>query len=268
MSRPGDREQLDRVRDRFTRTVTVFSDYVLASRGVEANSLVELVGPRGDERALDIACGPGTLARVFAPRVRWICGLDVTPAMLERARRTAAEDKLSNFLFACGDAVAIPIAAGKLDLAVGSYCLHHLSDPAAVLRELARVLRPGGRTGMLDMIVPDDPARAETNNKIERVRDHSHVRTLSAAEMERMVVAAGFRVVAKQKAERPRSFDEWMGVAGLKRGDAAYEEVRRLMEISIPGDTAAFTPRLVAHGKDGNDIEFMQRSFFLVGEKM
>lgn len=111
-------------------------------------------------------------------------------------------------------------------------------------------------------------SRPASREQLDRVRDRSHARTLNAPEMERMVVAAGFRIVSTEKTERLRSFDHWMSVASWKRGDQVYEEARRLMEISIPGDTAAFTPRLVAHGKDGNDIEFMQQSFYIVAEKI
>jgi ubiquinone/menaquinone biosynthesis C-methylase UbiE len=261
-------EQLGRVRDRFTRTAAVFSEFVLAERGAFAERLVTLTAPKPNERALDLACGPGTLAREFAPRVGWVCGVDVTPAMLELARKTARQEQLSNFFCCCGDAIALPFADGSLDIIAGSYCLHHLADPAAVIRELARVLRPGGRVGLLDNVVPDDPERAAASNRIERGRDASHTRTLSATEIERMVEAAGFRVRAKEPAERPRRYDNWMRVAGWKRGDSAYEEGRRLLEESIPGDRAAFEPRVVATADGGTDIEIVQKSLFIVGERL
>ena len=259
--------QLDRTRDRFTRTASAFADFVLANRRAEAEKLASMVAPRKTEVALDFACGPGTLARSFAPLVRWICGVDVTPAMLERARQMAREEKLGNFGCCCGDATALPFAAGSVDVTVGSYCLHHIGDPAGVIREMARALRPGGRLGLLDIVVPADPDRAEWNNRIERVRDGSHTRTLSSEEMRRMAEEAGLKIRASEHEKHPRSYRKWMNVAGWKPGDAAYEEGWRLLESSIEGDRAGFEPRITVDLEGDRDIEIIQKAHFLVAGK-
>jgi ubiquinone/menaquinone biosynthesis C-methylase UbiE len=265
----GDRAQLDRVRDRFTRTAGAFSGFVLRHRAAEAERAVALAAPRGDERALDLACGPGTFARAFAPRVRWLCGLDLTLAMLAVARQTAADAKLGNLFFACGNAFALPFADKSFDLAVCGYSFHHMTEPQAASRELARVLRPGGRLVLLDMVVPDDSAKAEASNGIERVRDASHTRTFAPRELAALLEANGFRVLSRERQQLPRSFDNWMSVAGWKRGDAAYEETRRLMEASISEDKTGFFPRYGEAGSDAApDIEFMQSSMYFVAEKM
>lgn len=260
-------EQMDRIRDRFTRTADVFSDFVLATRAPEAEQLIKMVAPSPHETAVDFACGPGTMLRSFASHVKWICGLDLTPAMLERARRTAREKGQSNVYFCCADAMTLPFADGSINIAVGSYCLHHIPDPAKVIREFARALRPGGRLGILDITVPDDRAKAELNDQIERIRDDSHERKFSERELEDLVKSAGLEIRKAGRAREFRTFDHWMQVAGWKRGDPAYEEARQLMEASIPGDKSGFAPRFVM-GDDGKpDLEFSQEQFFLVAEK-
>jgi len=276
MTTPSDQQQKQLVQDRFTRTVDVFGDFVMKDRVREAVNLARLVRANENDRAVDLACGPGTLALTFAPRVRWICGVDLTAAMLARARRTAHADGTPNVAFALGDAHALPFAAGSLDLAVTSYSLHHMPDPARVLREMARVLKPGGRAGVLDIFVPEDAKVAELNNRIERRRDPSHTRTLAKSELGEMFSAAGLHILATEVEEHPRSFDHWMHVAGWKRGDAAYIETRRLMEATIADDAANFHPRYArtdAEGSSGSsseapDIDIINTSQSVAAEKI
>jgi ubiquinone/menaquinone biosynthesis C-methylase UbiE len=273
----NDREQLDRVRDRFTRTASVFADFAISDRSAEAERLAALASPRGDEIALDLACGPGTFARTFAPRVRWICGLDLTPAMLARARKDAAGAGQRNLCFVCGDGYQLPFANETFHLVVCGYTFHHMSEPGAALRELVRVLRPGGRMALLDLVAPDDPAKIEANTKIEQARDVSHVRALAAGEFGSILSGLGCRVVSRERQLWPRDFEKWMGVAGWKRGEAPYREAYRLMELSIPEDLSGFFPRYVAAGIEaggadsGRDserpIEFMHTSVLLIAEK-
>lgn len=160
--REDDRQQKDLIRDRFTLTAEVFGNYAVAERAREAELLAKLLDLRGDERAVDLACGPGTLALRFARHVRWICGLDLTPAILKRARVSAAAEGLSNLDFAIGDAQALPFADGSLDVAITSYSLHHMSDAARVIGEMARVVRRRGRVGVIDIRVLEDPGAADS----------------------------------------------------------------------------------------------------------
>jgi SAM-dependent methyltransferase len=205
----------------------------------------------------------------FAPDVRWICGLDLTPAILERAQRSAREEGLANLDFALGDAQGLPFADGSLDIAVTSYSLHHMPDPARVIGEMARVVKRGGRVGVIDIFVPEDPRVAEFNNRIERLRDASHTRTLARSEFETSFATHGLRVVATKIEQQPRAFDHWMLVAGHKLGDRAYVETQRLLEASMPNDAANFHPRFVSDGETGGARELFLTNtiLFIAGEK-
>jgi ubiquinone/menaquinone biosynthesis C-methylase UbiE len=236
-------QQKDRVREQFTRTAAVFGDYAVASRVGEAEHLARLVRAGARDRAVDLACGPGTLALRFARHVRWVCAFDLTPAILERARRSAATEDLRNIDFALGDAQSLPFPDASLDLAVTSYSLHHIPDPARVIGEMARVVKPGGRVGVLDIIVPEDPQAAALNNHIERLRDASHTRTLPQSELASLFQAHGLRILAAETEDHAHTFDHWMMVAGWKPGDAPYTEARRVLEQTIPDDAAGFHPR-------------------------
>ena len=268
----SDREQLGRVRERFTRTAQQFAQFALSTRGDEAERLVNLALSRfahaAQAIAVDLACGPGTFTRSFAPRVGFVIGLDLTPAMLGEAQQTAARDALANLAFACADANALPLPDAGLDLAVCAYSFHHFLDPARAIREMARVVRPGGRVAAVDLIVPDG-ADPESNNRIERARDNSHARTLSTAELHALLEAAGLHLLASEFGERLRQFNDWMQIVGCPPGSPSYSETRRLMEASIPGDTAGFHPRFAAVAVHGAppELQFVQTSLFVVAEK-
>jgi ubiquinone/menaquinone biosynthesis C-methylase UbiE len=105
-------------------------------------ALVELADPRPGERWLEAACGPGVVARALAPRAGSVHGVDLTPAMVELARREAAG--LENATFSVGDATALPDPDGDYDGAIARFTLHHVPVPARLVEELARVVRPDG----------------------------------------------------------------------------------------------------------------------------
>lgn len=271
MTGSADRQHLDRIRSRFTHTAQEFARFALATRGDEAERLAGLAAPRDDELALDLACGPGTFTRAFAKRVRYVFGFDLTAAMLEQARAATAQAGLANIGFACGDANALPFADATLGVAVCGYCFHHFLEPARVARELCRVLRRGGRVAVADIIVPEG-ADPEWNNRIERTRDPSHSRTLTAAEVHALLESAGLRVLVGETGERLRRFDDWMQTVCGPAGTPVYAETRRLMEAAMPGDLSGFHARFaptppgeagVPHGP----IEFTQTSLLVVAEK-
>ena len=265
MSKPSDASQLDRVRERFTRTAQQFAKFSLSVRTAEAEKLVSLAAPRGDEQALDLACGPGTFTRAFAPRVRRITGLDLTPALLAQAQAAAAKQGLTNTGFVCGTATALPFVDGSLDLVTCGYSVHHFGEPAAALAEVARVLRRGGKLALMDLIVPGevDAEAGRVNNEIEIVRDASHENTFFAAELRALVEATGLRALAEQADDRTRGFNDWMQIAGWSVADPAYSRTRELMEESIAGDTSRFHARLLPNG----DMEMVQTSLLLIAEK-
>lgn len=257
-----EREHLNRVRSRFTRTAEAFARFALRTRAEEAERLAQLAAPPSDEGALDLACGPGTFTRAFAARVRFLVALDLTPAMLEQARQAAQQAGLANIGFACADANALPFPDSALGMAVCGYALHHFFDPARPMDECGRVLRRGGRVAIADLIVPEG-ADPESNNRIERARDSSHARTLTLAKLHVLLNAAGLGVVATELLERRRRFDDWMATIGWPEGTPHYRKTRGLMEASMPNDTAGFHPRRT----ERNEIEFVQTSAFVVAEK-
>lgn len=267
MTTANEQRQKDLILARFTRTAEAFGDYAVSYRARFAESLMRLVGVGSSDRVIDLACGPGTLALRFAPEVRRVYALDLTPAMIARARQTAVKDGLSNLEFTLGDAQGLPFPDRSFDVAVTSYSLHHIPDSARVVCEMARVVKPGGRVGIIDIFAPEDPKAAAFATRIEKTRDPSHTRALAKTELAQLLADAGLRVLGSGVEEPSRSFDHWMHVAGWHHGDPAYVETRRLMEDSMRDDAAGFHPQFAPTDttKPGEppDIQMVNPTLFI-----
>jgi len=140
-----------------------------------------------DERWIvgDLGCGTGQVAAAVAPFVVRVIAVDRSADMLQAARRRVRE--MPNVEVRRGDLEALPIADEELDAATLLLVLHHLPDPAAALREAARVLKPGGRLVISDMLPHD---REEYRHQM------GHVWLgLSEDQLRRLLGTAGFNGV-------------------------------------------------------------------------
>jgi len=177
--------------DQFTRQATLFSTAAPITNADALRMIVAAARPGPDDMVLDVACGGGIVVCAFAPHVRQATGIDVTPAMLDEAQRLAAEKGLTNVEWRQGDVNSLPFEDGSFTIVVTRFSVHHFPDPAAVLREMARVCAPGGRLVVVDMYASQDPAKAAEFNRLERLRDPSHMRSLALAELISLFGEAG-----------------------------------------------------------------------------
>jgi SAM-dependent methyltransferase len=121
------------------------------------------------ERVVDVGCGAGIdsliAARMAGPGGA-VVGVDMTPAMLCRARASAAEAGVGNVRFHEGLAESLPVADGWADVVISNGVLNLFPDKLAGLREMARVLKPGGRLQVGDILVQrsvGDKAKRDIN---------------------------------------------------------------------------------------------------------
>src|SRR5271167_4515798 len=186
-----DANHRDLILDQFTRQATVFSTAPAITDEDALRMIVEAARPAPDDRLLDVACGPGLVVCAFAPNVQEATGIDVTPAMLERARKLAADKVFVNVAWRQGDVYSLPYEDASFTIVTTRFSFHHFLDPAAVLREMVRVCAAGGRIVVADDYASEDPAKAAAFNRLEKLRDPSHSRCLTLTELRGLFVAAG-----------------------------------------------------------------------------
>ena len=130
-----------------------------------------------------------TSVPILARVARHVTGIDLTPAMLEQARALQRQQGLENLTWQEGDVLPLPYADHSFSIVSTRFAFHHFEDPLAVLKEMRRVCRPGGRVVVADSA----PAagKADAFNRMERLRDPSHVRALSPEELRALFTEAG-----------------------------------------------------------------------------
>jgi SAM-dependent methyltransferase len=224
-----------RIQERFGRAAAAYAVSPVHRGGPDLDALVAAAALTGRERVLDLGCGPGHAAARLAPQAAEVVALDLTEAMLETGRALAAERGLANLRFERGDAARLSFPDASFDRVTSRHSAHHYSDPRAVLREVARVLRPGGSFLLVDAVAPENPAQDTFLNGFEMLRDPSHVRDHSVAQWCEMLRVAGLEPSVLGSFAIEIDFEAWVerigtpppAVTGLRAlFDEAPEEVR------------------------------------------
>ena len=221
---------VEQVRARFGATAERVAEHSGEQVEMVREQLRSFVAPRGDERALDVGTGAGTLALALAPLVREVVGVDIVEALLERARANAP----ANASFVEGDATALPFEPCSFDLVCTRRTLHHIARPELVVAELTRVTAPGGHVFVDDQIAPVDPLAALELDRFERARDPSHTRTLPDIDFRHLFDANGLVLLQTRFQMHRRELDYYLPLAGCE-GEAA-ERARALS----PGGPQAY----------------------------
>jgi ubiquinone/menaquinone biosynthesis C-methylase UbiE len=215
----------------------------------------EFSGLRRSDRVLDVACGDGALTTELAQHCTYATGIDLSEDMIAGAVSRMLTTGLDNVSFQVGDAAHLEFAKSSFNEVYCRLALHHFPDPAAVLREIRRVLMSPGTLILVDVVSSEDPAWRETHNKIEKSRDPSHVAMLSPRQLRDLVSGAGFSIEREQRWATRRRFDDWVGRAKVDEGTA--DRTRRMLkdaadrkstdlDIAVKGKAIEFTHRLLA----------------------
>ena len=174
----------DLILDQFTKQAIPFATAAGIKDEEALKLVVDFTGAEPNDTVLDVACGPGLVVCAFAQVVRHATGIDLTPAMIERARALQQEKRLTNVTWQVGDVLPLPYPSASFSIVTSRFAFHHFQDPQAVLAEMKRVCTPGGKVVVIDVMASPDPEKAAAYNRMEKLRDPSHARGLPLTELE------------------------------------------------------------------------------------
>ncbi len=204
------------IKDRVREVFGAAADDYVASAGHAAGSdltrLVEIASPQPSDRALDVSTGGGHVALALAPHVRWVTASDLTPRMLAAARQHLEERGIENADYVVADAEHLPFLDASFDLVTVRIAPHHYADVHTAVREMARVLVPGGRLVLIDNIAPEDSALDRLANDWEQRRDPSHVRMYTIDEWRALTREAdvGMQITHLETGRKSHDFRTWV----------------------------------------------------------
>jgi len=253
----------DVIRESFTTQAEAFAANPWVTDEERIRRLVAAARLTGDERVLDIATGPGYIAEALAGAAREVVGVDLTDAMLAIAKERTKERGISNVTFQAADAQNLPFENGAFDVVVCRLALHHFLKPLQVLREMARVCLAGGTVLVEDIYASEHPERAAFQDRWEKLRDPSHVRTLPVSELLQLFRDADLETDKVTTADDlTPEVERWMATTRVTPERA--KEIRRLPEEDRLHDLSGTRPFQDATGH----LLFHARTAILAGRKV
>lgn len=232
------------VQKQFGEQAIAYLSSAVHAQGPEFGELLAAVDGRRDAQLLDLGCGAGHVSFHLAPAVGKVVAYDLSQQMLDVVAHAAQARELDNIETVHGAAEQLPFEDGRFDFVVSRYSAHHWSDLGQALREVRRVLKPGGVAAFVDVVAPGLPLHDTHLQAVELLRDNSHVRDYSPAEWARQLGEAGLQVTSGKLQRLRLEYRSWVermrtpevfraAIRQLQR--EASQEVRAYFEIADDG---------------------------------
>jgi SAM-dependent methyltransferase len=183
--------------------------------GADLDRLATVAAQQMPQQVLDLGCGAGHVSFALARGgARRIIAYDPSPEMLAVVARESAARGFEQIETRAGSAEALPFEASTFDLVVSRYSAHHWADVPAALAECSRVMVPGGRLILIDVVAPEVPLLDTALQVIELLRDASHVRDYRVSEWAAMEQQAGFADPVVTLWKLSLDFQSWIARIG------------------------------------------------------
>ena len=166
---------------------------------------IEFARARPGESVVEVGAGTGNFLSLFAGVARSLIAVDLTPGMLEVARRNH-----DGLVLVAGDGARLPLASRSIDLVTSAQTLHHVVRPVDVLKEMRRVAADDGRVLIVDQVSTERYEEAAMMTALELVRDPTHAASRPPSALRVAVQAAGLRIVDQRVVEDEMRFSQWM----------------------------------------------------------
>lgn len=214
------------------------------AQGADLEQLAAIARAHPNAQVLDLGCGAGHVSFFTAPFASRVVAYDLSADMLGVVAGEAAKRGLTNIETQLGAAELLPFDDASFDLVFSRYSAHHWADVGAALREMRRVLKPGGRVVICDVASTGQPLFDTYLQAVEVLRDTSHVRDYAVGEWLTMAANAGFSVASLTPRTLDLDFRTWttrmrtpepMQVAIRALQTAMADDVRRHFRIQDDG---------------------------------
>ncbi|MGH8070973.1 MAG: class I SAM-dependent methyltransferase [Candidatus Entotheonellia bacterium] len=187
-----------------------------------------------------MACGAGFLACAFAPRARWVYGIDLSRRMVHEAHTLARTRGHHNTAFCQADAEALPFGHDVCDLITSKLAFHYFPHPQVALAEMVCVATHEARVVLIDRVSPEDSEQRAYQNRLEKLRTPSKTYVYSESQLVAALEGVGLVVDAQARYAEAIEVDAWLRAAGVDEptahmiltlltadGDPAGLQVRR-----------------------------------------
>lgn len=255
-------QQKSNVQDYFSRTAESYVASFSHRAGSDLDRLLEIGEWSPQLYALDIATGGGHTALAIAPHVGRIMVTDLTPRMLEKAREFLIAQGVTNAEFQVADAEQLPFADSTFDRVTCRIAPHHFPNMEQSIKEVARVLKPGGLYLLIDCMAPSDPELDRFDNTVEKWRDSSHGRSCTPEEWQQFFAGAGLNIEHTEFFRKAHQYDDWTA-----RSQMSIDEKGRLEQFILTSDPLIQRYFEVVRRADGHLDSFTNDFILIKGRK-
>lgn len=246
---PGQRHE-SVVQRQFGEQAGAYLSSAVHAQGEEFAALRSCVAGMDAARVLDLGCGAGHVSFQVAEVAAEVVAFDLSSQMLEVVANTAAERGLSNIRTEQGAAEKLPFEDGSFDAVFSRFSAHHWQDVGLALRDVRRVLKPGGVAAFIDVTAPELPLLDSFLQSVEMLRDTSHVRDYSVGEWTRLTGEAGLTFTSASRQRLRLEFRSW--VERMRTPQVMQQAIRQLQ--SDVGDEVRSYFEIAADGSFTTDM--------------
>lgn len=246
----------DHVDKQFGEQAGAYLTSAVHASGRDLVKLSERLYALSDARVLDLGCGAGHASFIAAQHVKEVVAYDLSEKMLTVVAKTAEERGYHHLTTRQGYAEKLPFANDEFDIVISRYSAHHWHDVGSALREVRRVLKPGGKAIFMDVNAPGNPVLDIWLQTVEALRDTSHVRDYSPGEWLTLFTESGLAIGSISHDRLELEFTSW--VERMRTPQVMVQAIRAYQH-SAPYDVQRYYA-LQPDGSFTTDIIFIEAS--------